>query len=291
MQDNVVYFFKKFYAYVNSLDSLDSFANNQYDLFSTKLKSELVGLNPIAADELVADKLDKLKLDTELLNCHDKIREFQLNAMGELYTFDQDHPFVSAVVAIIRRLTGKSSLDDEALSVLIGKLKEALLDRTKVNILESYRKRNACTLNEYRLKRLEKGILDITSTIPAEELEIFGEFTRAQQAIAIRCLFYYVLELNDVDETKLMEFAHLLSARKIPLNKKTGKADIRNSSIKSAFSKTKNKENASHLADLRFVLRYFKLLNRENNAGIQKAINMLEKRIDEISRKLDKKKD
>jgi hypothetical protein len=94
-----------------------------------------------------------------------------------------------------------------------------------------------------------------------------------------------------VDNTRLMEFAHLLSAKKIPLNKETGKENIRNSGIKSAFNKAWKKEDTNHLSDLRFVLRFFKPFNVIGATGIQNAVTAIEKRIARISEKLNKEKD
>ncbi len=285
MSDNGLSLFKAFYQSIPGLTEDDL---EQYTTYSAALQSEVKDLNPVAANNLVQDKLNALKPDAELLNLYDSIRDFQFSAMGESYEFEEGHDFVSDTAAIAKRLTGKPDSGMEALPALIAQLKEALLVRLKIGILKNYLDKNASSLHEYRLKQLEQGILNNAHT---DEPKSLSEFTHTQQAIAIHYLFHEALGITGIDTTRLMEFAHLLSAKKIPRNKETWKENIRNSGIKSAFNKAWKKEDANHLADLRFVLRFFKPLDVVGATGIGNAVTALEKRIARISEKLNKAKD
>ncbi len=170
--------------------------------------------------------------------------------------------------------------------------KQTIYTRIEVNTLNRFVAANRNALNEYRFKKLEEQLaLNSQSQHQEETPAAFGEFTHTQQAIAIHYLFQEALGVSGVDNTRLMEFAHLLSAKSIPVNKETGKANIRNSGIKSAFNKAWKKEDANHLSDLRFVLRFFKPLNVDSATGIQNAVAALEKRIARISENLSREKD
>ncbi len=288
MQDNNLSLFKSFYATIADLSDGEI---AQYPTFTSSLQAELESLDPIAANELVQSKLIKIEPDEELLNLYNELREFQDSAMGEPYEFEPNHPFVLAIAAIAETLNEKSNHGADVLPKLQAKFQEALLARVKVNVLTSHIKSNASALNEYRFRLLENGVTNSSQLLSVEDPKSFGEFTHTQQAIAIHYLFQEALGITGVDTTRLMEFAHLLSAKKIPLSKDTGKENIRNSGIKSAFNKAWKKEDANHLNDLRFVLRFFKPLNSSGAAGIQNAVAALEKRIAKLSEKLNKEKD
>lgn len=281
-------FFRAYYSAVAEM----GFEDGYWQVSQTPPPSEIEGLDPIAANELVKEKLQALHPDEQLLDLYDAVCEHQSESFGEPYYFDEDHPFILSAAEAAKRLSGASELSLELLPQLMDATKQAIYERAEVNTLNRFVAANSAVLNEYRFRKLEER-LDQSSQSPQQEETpaTFGEFTHTQQAIAIHYLFHEALGIAGVDNTRLMEFAHLLSAKSIPIHKETGKANIRNSGIKSAFNKAWKKEDANHLADLRFVLRFFKPLNVVGATGIQNAVTAIEKRIARISEKLSREKD
>jgi hypothetical protein len=256
------------------------------------IKADIEGLDPVEASDLIQKRLIDIRPDDKLLNLYDCIKAFQQENIGEFHQFEENHPFVEATVQVTRELSGKTEPSLDMIPNVIAKLEEALIARAQVMTLQQYERSNADALREYRFKKLEEQAskkLQVNDEMGG--VATHGNFTHTQQAIAIHYLFQEALGISNIDNTKLMEFAHLLSAKKIPINKETGKENIRNSGIKSAFNKAWKKEDANHLADLRFVLRFFRALNVDTNAGIQTAIAAIEKRIARISEKLNREKD
>lgn len=280
-----------FRAYYSAVAEM-GFEDGYWQASQAPLSSELTGLDPIAANELVQEKLRTLHPDEQLLNLYDAVCEHQAESTGEPYYFDDNHPSVLHAAEAAKRLSGATELSLDLLPQLMDATKQAIYERTEVNTLNRYIAINRAALDDYRFKKQGEQITQNTQSHQQEETpKTFGEFTHTQQAIAIHYLFQDALGVSGVDNTKLMEFAHLLSAKSIPVNKETGKANIRNSGIKSAFNKAWKKEDANHLSDLRFVLRFFKPLNVDGATGIQNAVTALEKRIARISEKVSKEKD
>lgn len=288
MPVDVSSFFKAYYSAVAEM----GFADGNWQASQTSLLSEINGLDPIAANEVVRDKLRALHPDEQLLNLYDAVCYHQSESTGEPYYFDDNNPSVLNAAEAAKRISGATELSLDLLPQLMDATKRAINERTEFNILNRYIAANRDVLNEYRFKKQGEQLARSSQSHQQEETLIsFGEFTHTQQAIAIHYLLQEALDVSGVDNTRLMEFAHLLSAKSIPVNKETGKANIRNSGIKSAFNKAWKKEDANHLSDLRFVLRFFKPLNVEGATGIQNAVIALEKRIAKISEKLSREKD
>ena len=289
MSDNALLFFEAFYAAIAQMDAREM---EHFKTLHPSMEAELTGLDLVAANEVVEDKLATLSPDTELLRLYDAVREFQDSAFGKTYRFSEDNELVESTWRIAKRLSGNEHPAVDFVSQLIDILDNAIGDRLKGHWLNKYVAANAAQLNEYRFKQLEQSIRNGASTNQiVDDEKSSSEFTHTQQAIAIHYLFHEALGISGIDNTRLMEFAHLLSAKKIPLSKETGKENIRNSGIKSAFNKAWKKEDANHLSDLRFVLRFFKPLNVVGATGIQNAVTALEKRIARISEKLSREKD
>ncbi len=281
-----------FSAFHTAIPEIGEIESSRYQAFAETLESQLKRLDPSATNELLEERLNNLHPDHELLSLYDAIKEFQFRAIGEPFKFDEQHEFVTAISQIATRLNGGTEPDISFVPTLIAVLEDSLLDRLKMMMLNSLIQKNAPALNEYRYKKLEEGLRSGgLKTDPTEEQKSVGHFTHTQQAIAIHYLFHEALGITGVDNTRLMEFAHLLSAKKIPVNQETGKENIRNSGIKSAFNKAWKKEDVNHLNDLRFVLRFFKALDVVGAIGIQNAVAAIEKRIARISEKLNREKD
>ena len=281
-------FFRAFYSAVAELRFQDEF----WQSLDTSFPSELKGLDPVAANEVVQEKLLTFYPDEQLLNLYDSVCDHQSQSIGEPYYFDENHSLITETSEAAKRISGVDELSLDILPPLMDAVKQSIYDRTKVSALNYYIAANRIALNEYRFKKLEERLAQSNQSQQQEETPAtFGEFTHTQQAIAIHYLFQEALGVSGVDNTRLMEFAHLLSAKSIPVNKETGKANIRNSGIKSAFNKAWKKEDANHLSDLRFVLCFFKPLNVDGATGIQNAVTALEKRITRISEKLNREKD
>lgn len=281
-------FFRAFYSAIADLRFEEEF----WLSVKTSLPSEISNLDPIAATELVEEKLGTLHPDENLLSIYDAIHDYQSNSTGEQYYFDENDSLIIRTAEQAKRVCKKAQLSLDMLPQLIEALKQAISDRLEADVLIRYIDANKATRDRLHFKKLDEQVAHGSQRQQEEEVNTAsGAFTHAQQAIAIHYLFHEALGLTNVDNTKLMEFAHLLSAKKIPINKETGKENIRNSGIKSAFNKAWKKEDANHLADLRFVLRFFKALNVDSNAGIQTAIAAIEKRIARISEKLNRDRD
>ncbi len=284
MQSESLSFFEAFYRAISNQD-----VPQTNDL---SLKADLEKLDPVEASDLIQKRLIDIQPNDELLGLYDSIKAFQQENIGEFHQFHEDHTLVEATAQMAGKLSGKSEPSLDMIPKVMAKLEEALIARAHVQTLKQYERTNAEALREYRFKKLEEQASDKLQVNDATgEVNTHSEFTHTQQAIAIHFLFHEALGILGVDNTRLMEFAHLLSAKKIPLNKETGKENIRNSGIKSAFNKAWKKEDANHLADLRFVLRFFKALNVDSSIGIQNAVAALEKRIARISEKLNREKD
>lgn len=281
-------FFKRFYSSVADHRFQEPAGRTD---FSSELQAMVKALDLLAANKAVALYRDELQPNTALLNLYDRIADYQDASVGEPFVFDEDHPLVIETAAAAERITGGALLDEEAASNLINKVDHALLAREKMREAESWLQKNAGAVNEYRLQQLEHAANNAPGIGDVDEPSAKNAFTHAQQAIAIQYLLNEALDVSNVDTTRLMEFAHVLAAKPIPIDKATGKLNIRNSGIKTAFNKAWKKEDANHLADLRFVLRYFQPLNVEGAVGINRAVTAIEKRIAKISEKLSRNED
>ena len=286
MPGDTLSLFKAIYTAIAEMRFQDDHSLN------TSLPSELANLDPIAANEVIQEKLRTLHPDEQILNLYDAICDSQSQFIGEPYHFDEDHPLVMETSEVVKQLSRGNELSLDMLPLIMDAVKKAIADRREVNALNNYIAKNRAALNEYHLKKLTEQVAQAGLSQSKDDAPItLGEFTHTQQAIALYYLFHEALGITGIDNTRLMEFAHLLSAKKIPLNKETGKENIRNSGIKSAFNKAWKKEDVNHLADLRFVLRFFKPLDIDGATGIQNAVAALEKRIAKISEKLNREKD
>ncbi len=251
MPNHKLSFFKAFYSVVAEIHVTD----DQLAPSKAEVDASVKNLDPIAANEVIQNQLKSLQPDKEVLELYYAVSEFQVQSFGEAFWMEETHPLVEAAWEIAIRLSGESKPTETLLTNLVDTLKQSMYDRYKVALFERYIANNAAALNEYRFKKLAEQVAQKENREQEDEVVVaYGEFTHTQQAIAIHYLFHEALDISGADNTRLMEFAHLLSAKKIPLNKETGKENIRNSGIKSAFNKAWKKEDSNHLADLRFVL-------------------------------------
>ncbi len=281
-------FFTRFYSSVADHRFQESAGRTE---FSSELQAMVQGLDPLAATREVARYRDDLLPDTALLDLYDRIADYQDASLGEPFVLDEDHPLVLETTAAARRIIGAASLENKDASTLIKRVDDALSARDRLREADSWLQKNAGAVNEYRLQQLEHAARTAPGLGEVDEPAAKNAFTHARQAIAIQYLLNEALEVANVDTTRLMEFAHVLAAKPIPIDKASGKPNIRNSGIKTAFNKAWKKEDANHLADLRFVLRYFQPLNVEGAVGINRAVIAIEKRIEKISEKLSRNED
>jgi hypothetical protein len=285
MKNNELAFFRVFYA-ANADLSEEVFEHSLR--YRTALLAEIKMLDSAAVDALLKSRLQSLEPDAELLQIYEEIQRIQSSACGEPFSFDDEHDLVLATADCVKRITGKATVGTKDLPLLLCELRRALNEKSKLLILERHVSENAAHLNDVRIRELERKFQNASQSISVEAPKAITQFTHAQQAIAIHYLIDEALGVSNVDTSRLMELAHLLAAKSIPIDAKSGKENIRNSGIKSAFNRTWKKEDASHLKDLRFVLRFFKPLAVDGAHGIQKAVIQLEKRIARVSSKLNK---
>ncbi len=105
MPTNAPSFFKAYYSAVAEM----GFEDGYWQVSQTPLPSEIKGLDPIAANEVVQAKLQTLHPDEQLLDLYDAVCDHQSESFGEPYYFDEDHPFILSAAEAAKRLAGQAS--------------------------------------------------------------------------------------------------------------------------------------------------------------------------------------
>jgi hypothetical protein len=179
------------------------------------------------------------------------------------------------------------------MSVFIQRTREALEKADRSWYLRRFLQQHEPKVHAFKLEKLEGRIDEIQdrSTTPTPEVKSITEFTQTQQLLAIKYLAQEAtLGATNIETDRLIELGHLLAAKPIPLNKETGAWNTRNSGLRSAFIKASNKTETNQIADLRFVLRFFRPLSNHGSEVMDRAASALEKDIARLERQIEKSK-
>lgn len=97
------------------------------------------------------------------------------------------------------------------------------------------------------------------------------------QALALHFMLKYGLNVHNVDQTKIVAFAHLLTGEKIPVE--DGKEVISKSPMTTVFAEMWQKPDEHHIEDLRLVLALFKPLEATASGNMGKVVQAIEEEI------------
>ncbi len=237
--------------------------------------------NPQEASEYAERCLEQLKVDEHLVHLFNTVTEF----MSPTHLGDglaEDMPLVEEVAELALRLSSKTKLSPSALPLIAGAIEHELVQNEKKNFLTRFLQQNAGKAQEYRIKQIEKGAKRNRNTEPDGETST--GYTLTQQALALHFFLTEGMNVTGVDKTKIIALAHLFAAKPIPV--KNGKEVIGNSGIKTAFAKIREKQDKGQLADLRFVLRFFKPFEDTPSDGMKRIIAAIEREIAKTEERL-----
>lgn len=273
-------FFRAFLAALNTID--DQLGNTRSQL-EAEFNAETADLDPYQANEYALEQFGALSVDQELLSLYRSVRDFQADYTGGEPLTD-DVPMVVSVVEYARATGDQKPLSLARIPPMMLLLEQSLAAQIKTDFLIAFLRRNAQALQEYRIQQLEQSIRK--EETDDETHTSLSDYTLTRQALALHFLLTEGMEVTNIDTTRVIALAHLLSGKKIPL--KNGQENIGNSGIKTAFGKMWQKKGKHHLADLRFILRFFKPFENAASKEMQRTINAIEKEINKTEVRLNK---
>lgn len=263
--------------------------NEDWTAEKVALRSLLATLNPIEKQEKIQTFLELLKSDTSLLKIQKEICEFMDEHNGAGHVLHESNLLISNTITTAKVYTGKQQMNETDALHFLDLIKNANYTRSKSGYLELELERNKEDYNEDRINRLSKPNHVEHSSIATTLAGNQNEFTLSQQALAIRLIIREALELSDFDETDLMRLAHLLAAKKLPINEKTQRQDVHLSPMKSVVVKTRTP--LAQKQDLIFVRQFFAPLNRTSSPAVQRIMDKIEKDLDKLEAKEKGRKD
>ena len=276
-----------FRAFQSGLPAIEEKLAVKQSAFKSQFQNSIAGLDILQATEYASQRLEDLHPDKGLCNLYNVIREFQDATFGEGNILADDLSIVIATADAATQLSGKKKASLSFVPQLLNRMQEALAQWNEAAYLQTFIQKNAAAVGVYRLKRLEEqqqaGDDKLMGTVSSTE------YTSTQQALALHFLLTEALDVTNIDTTKLIGLAHLLAGKKIPV--KDGHENIGNSGIKSAFGKMWQKESRRHVADLRFVLRFFKPFEETSSEVMQRAVKAIEREIAKTESRLNRTKD
>lgn len=272
-----VEFFRLFLETTHAIRDIVHTSASEY---KAEFESETTGQNPQQASEYAERQLNQIKADEQLVSLFDSVTDFMYSTIGE--SLAEDMPLVEKLAELGLRLSSKTTLTPSAIPLIAAAMEHASIQDGKRSFLTRFLQQNAEKVQEYRMAQLEKGAKRIRNTEPDEEMTT--GYTLTQQALALHFFLTEGMNVTGVDKTKMIALAHLFAAKPIPV--KNGKEVIGNSGIKTAFAKIREKQDKGQLADLRFVLRFFKPFEDTPSEGMKRVVQAIEREIAKTEKRL-----
>lgn len=269
--------------YLDTLPAINEIANSSFKEFRTEFERHTHGQNPQQVSSYAQKKLAEVKVDESLIYLYRHTVEFTSGIGDGLF---EDMVIVVDVAETALRLSSKKSLSAAIMPPMAKAMGKAVSEDMKRRSLIDLLEQNAPNVQDYRIAQLENASRFGRSDDNDQDDEAGGnsDFTLSQQALALYYLLKEGMNVSGVDQTKMIALAHLLSGKKIPI--KSGKENIANSGIKSAFGKMRLKSDKSQLTDLRFVLRFFKPFEDSSSEGMKRITQALEQEIAKVEARL-----
>lgn len=286
--------FSLFLQFNNAVPRMGEYSATRHSWLKD-FQSQAAELDPVAADALCRQRLDDITVNESLVHLYHEIDTFQVENMGSgrLY-HDARHPFAQETLTLLKKTLNVEQPTSADMETFIEIVESELEKNSRVFFLRQFLKQHADSATYHRLQKLEEvadAIREDASSPLISVSKTTAEFTQVRQALALRYLCNEVLGLTNIDSTRLITLGHLLAAKPIPRDEKTGVWKIANSGLKSAFTKSIRKEGPGYIADLQFVLRVFEPFRGQGSGAMDSAIAALQKDIDREKRKLAREKD
>ena len=274
-----------FRSFLSSVPAIGENAMQALSQFRSGFEVKVSEMNPQEANEFALQQMEQFTVNQELSSLYHDANAFMYSNFGDGASFAYDIPIVANVTEKVLKLSGKSTLSLSALPHLIELIEQSVTTQWKIDLLHDFVGRNAAALQEYRMQKLESATHQ-EDTAPANAALL--SFTLHQQVLAVHYLLTEGMGINNIDNTKVIALTHLLAGKKIPLDQ-YGQENIGNSGIKSAYGKMWQKDSKRHLADVRFVLNFFKPFERSQSEPMKRIIDAIEKEIGKTQARLDRK--
>jgi len=263
--------------------------------WAKELTRTLDRLDPVAKDKHLADLIEQHAFDEPLVELYQIIHHQQTSSLGDGYYYSPDKPEVLLLHSLLKEHSGSLQPTESDLQRFQSKVYAAVEAAEKRDFLLQLRARLAPELQEYRLGQLEKTAAAAREGGEEGHLGIHlaartkDQYTNTQQLLALQYLLGYALAVDGADDTKALDLAHLLSAKSVPSDPKSGAPKMNNSPLKSALSNAKTRATRRQLSDLRFVYRIFSPLATAEAEGMQRAVAAIVEEIDRLERRLEKR--
>jgi hypothetical protein len=277
-----VEFFRAFLSAISSMDTNMATALLQ---FKEEFSAATNHLNPQQANDFAMEQFKELKVNQKLASLYDAVTTFINDHAGDGFPLENNTPIVSDVTETALAVSGRSTLSLSIIPQSTHLAEQSMVAQMKMAFLVAFLRNNVPLIQEFRIKQL-KAALQPAPPVEAVDFTL-SSFTLNQQVLALHFMLTEGMEVNNVDNTKVIALAHLLSGKKIPLDK-DGHENIGNSGIKSAFGKMWQKQSKRHLADLRFVLRFFKPFENTSSKGMKRTVQAIEKEMAKTELRINK---
>jgi len=292
MTDNSLLFFD---AFLTDLWPLEEQASSQFRIAQSAFISELKELDPAASNKLAKEKLSVLYPDLELLTFYDSLPSFLSATLGDGIPFTKDAEFVVNTSKSTSRLSEMEIVPIAFVSTFSSAIERALVERSMIKLINSFIRKNAQALNEYRFAQLEeRGPQTNKKAVGRKGRAPLGGITRTLQAQALPYIFEYEFGVTQVDATNIYCASHLISREEIP--ETDGEENIDKSPFKGAFREMSTMSPEYQLKGNRLILDAFLPLkgkinsaNSEMPEGLQRMDTAVKDRIDELTRINDDK--